>query len=258
MKNIEKTLLYYELLMIYNDTSNYLQYELPNGYHYEFYKNGDEDAWVKIHISSMEFGSYKKGLEYFHDFYDDFINELPKRCIFIVDDNTGEKIGTATISPLKNKEYGYDAAVDWVAIKKEHQRFGLSKPLISRFIKLANELGHEKLILHTQTHTWLAAKIYLDVGFIPFKVEDSLLGWQILKTITNSKILNNIDKIPYNSMFSDTAIKIYNKLEKSFNDDFSYEIWYKNGRNDVYVYHDGVEYSYKYYEKENEIILLEV
>lgn len=105
MEAIDNTIKYYELLMTYDNTSKYENYELPEGYHYEFYKNGDEMEWVNIHISSGEFTSFERGLQYFHDFYDSFINELNKRCFFIVDSNTNEKIGTATISLLKNEEY---------------------------------------------------------------------------------------------------------------------------------------------------------
>lgn len=87
-----------------------------------------------------------------------------KECFFVVNDN-GEKVATATISLLSKKEFGYEAVVDWFAIKTQYQGYHLSKPMINKFIKLANELGHKKLLLHTQTHTWLAAKLYLDLGF---------------------------------------------------------------------------------------------
>ncbi len=37
MKTIDNRIKYYELLMNYDDTSKYINYELPEGYHYEFY-----------------------------------------------------------------------------------------------------------------------------------------------------------------------------------------------------------------------------
>ena len=121
MKTIDNTIKYHELLMNYDDTSKYINYELPIGYHYEFYQSGDETDWVNIHISSGEFTSVEKGLQYFHDFYDSFIDELSKRCFFLVDDSTNEKVGTSTVSLLEKEEYGYKAAIDWLAIKKEYQ-----------------------------------------------------------------------------------------------------------------------------------------
>ena len=73
MKVYDNKLKYVELLMKYDDLSNYKKYELPEGFHYEFYKPGDEEDWVNIHIESGEFTSIEKGLKYFHDFYDSFI-----------------------------------------------------------------------------------------------------------------------------------------------------------------------------------------
>ena len=43
---------------------------------------------------------------------------------------------------------------------------------------MAKELGYQKILLHTQTNTWLAAKIYLDCGFEPFNIQDNK-GWDI-------------------------------------------------------------------------------
>ena len=44
------------------------KYELPDGFHYEFYKPGDEEEWVMIHIESGEFTSVEMGLKHFHNF----------------------------------------------------------------------------------------------------------------------------------------------------------------------------------------------
>ena len=151
MNSIEKTLEYHELLMTYSDTSKFGDDTLPNGFHYEFYKLGDEEVWARIHVESGEFMSIEKGLRTFHDFYDQFLNELQKRLFFVVN-NFGEKVGTATISVLLEKEFGYEVVVDWFAIKKQYQGYHLSKPMINKFIKLANELGHKKLLLHTNTY----------------------------------------------------------------------------------------------------------
>ena len=56
---------------------------LPEGFHFEFYKNGDMNDWINIHIESGEFCAIEEGIMIFHDFYDTFIQELNKRCIFI-------------------------------------------------------------------------------------------------------------------------------------------------------------------------------
>jgi len=257
MRSIDKTLEYHELLMTYNATSKYNKHELPDGYKFEFYKAGDEFEWVNIYLQTGEFTDYEYAWKIFHEFYDSFIDDLNKRCIFIVNKD-GKKVGTATISKLDEEEYGYNAVVDWVAISKEYQGKGLARPLISRLLQLANELGHTKVLLHTQTHTWLAAKLYLDEGFEPFKVEENYKGWQILKKLTNHPKLENIRDIETDEIYSKTAISIYNKLQGMFTGDFEYSIWHKNGRNDVEVNYKTILYKFKYEIIDNDVVLKKV
>lgn len=47
--------------MKYDDILDYKKYELPEGFQYEFYKPGDEEEWVNIHIESGEFTSVEMG-----------------------------------------------------------------------------------------------------------------------------------------------------------------------------------------------------
>ena len=256
MKTLDNTIRYYELLMKYDDTSNYKEYDLPEGFHYEYFKPGDEEEWVNIHIESGEFTSYEKGLKHFHDFYDFFIDELPKRCIFIVDSKTNEKVATATISLLETPEYGYRAAVDWVAIKRSYQGRKLAKPLITKFVEMANKLGHKEIILHTQTTTWLAAKLYLDYGFDILNEEEKE-GWSILKTITNHEKLENYR--PSDNIYDQRNIEIEKQLKEIFQtDNFNYSVWYKNGLHNVYVYVDNTQYEFEYFIEGNILRLEEV
>ena len=256
MKTLDNTIKYYELLMKYDDTSEFKKYELPEGFHYEFYKPGDEEEWVMIHIESGEFTSIEKGLKHFHDFYDSFIEELPKRCVFIVDEVSNEKIGTATISLLEEKEFGYEAAVDWVAIKKKYQGRKLSKPLISKFMEITRELGHKQIILHTQTNTWLAAKLYLDYGFEILNKEEKL-GWSILNTLIHHQKLSEYDILSTDEILDSKNVQIEQQLIEMYGtEDFNYSVWYKNGLHNVYTYLNGVPYEYEYF-IENGIVRLE-
>ena len=256
MKSLDNTIRYYELLMKYDDTSNYKEYDLPEGFHYEYFKPGDEEEWVNIHIESGEFTSYEKGLKHFHDFYDFFIDELPKRCIFIVDSKTNEKVATATISLLETPEYGYRAAVDWVAIKRSYQGRKHAKPLITKFVEMANKLGHKEIILHTQTTTWLAAKLYLDYGFDILNEEEKE-GWSILKTITSHEKLENYR--PSDNIYDQRNIEIEKQLKEIFQtDNFNYSVWYKNGLHNVYVYVDNTPYEFEYFIEGNILRLEEV
>ena len=258
MKTIDNTIKYYELLMKYDDSSNYKRYELPEGFHYEFFKPGDEEEWVRIHIESGEFTSYEKGLKHFHDFYDYFIDELDKRCVFIVDSNTGEKVGTATISLLEEKEYGYEAAVDWVAIKKSYQGKKLAKPLITKFMDIARDNGHTSLILHTQTNSWLAAKLYLDYGFEILN-KDEVMGWSILRSIIDHDKLKDYSILSNDEILDMRNVEIERQLINMYGtEEFNYSVWYKNGLHNVYTYVNGIPYEYEYFIEDGILRLEEV
>lgn len=258
MKSLDNTIKYYELLMKYDDLSIFKRYELPEGFHYEFFKPGDEEEWVRIHIESGEFTSIEKGLKHFHDFYDYFIDELDKRCVFIVDSSTLEKVGTATISLLEEKEYGYEAAVDWVAIKRSYQGKGLSKPLISKFMEIARDLGHTSLILHTQTNTWLAAKLYLDYGFEILNTEEKI-GWSILRTLVDHDKLKRYSILSKEDILDMRNVEIERQLKELYGtDNFNYSVWYKNGLHNVYVYFDNMPYEYEYFIEDGLLRLEEV
>ena len=111
-------------------------------------------------------------------------------------------------------------------------------------------------MLHTQTTTWLAAKLYLDLGFVPYNIDENIKGWQILKTITNHELLNEIDALPEEEMYSKLALDIVKILDEIYTD-YEYEIWDKNNRNDVYVNCNDKLYKYKFYIKNEEIELIE-
>ena len=137
VNSIEKTLEYHELIMTIDNISEYkTDSSLPQGYSYSFY-SGEEDVleWAKIHVSSGEFTSYNRAVNYFEIFFKEFEDELHKRCFFI--ECNGEKVATATISPTC--EEGYSCLIDWLAIKKEYQGNKLARPLINKCIEVLSD-----------------------------------------------------------------------------------------------------------------------
>ena len=252
VESINKTLEYHELLMNLDELNNIeLKTDLPDGFKYTFYRDrNDKLEWAKIHISSKEFTSYQGAFYYFDLFYKDFSYELDKRCFFI--EHKGEKIATATISSCN--EYGYECLIDWLAIKKEYQGYKLAKPLIYKCLEVAKDLGYNKILLHTQTHTWLAAKLYLDIGFNPFYLDD-IKGWRILKTLTNHEKLDVIECIDENEMYDKLSLNVVNALNQ-LHKDYSYEIWYKDNQNDVFVRKESIFYHYKFYDNGRKLELI--
>ena len=244
MEAIESRLEYHKLLMTLNNLQNIKEYDLPEGFSYSFWQDLDDiKEWVKIHINSGEFESKSKALDIFKKFYLPFIDDIKRRCFFIVENSTNKKIATATISPAN--EYGYLCVVDWLAIDKEYWGHKLGKPLIAKTLQLAKELGYDKILLHTQTHTWLAAKLYLDFGFDPFNKSDTK-GWQILKVITNHKKLEEFDYIKKSDCYFVDAVNIVDELNK-IHHNYSYGILHKDGKHEVWVRENNLIYKYQYY-----------
>lgn len=189
--NHDDRIQYFNLLLERN-TERIPHYDLPEGYHFEFYKDGDRDAWIEIEKSAKEFVSFEQGLAAWDKYYLGREHELPGRMIFAVNE-IGEKAATATA--FYDIDSGDDHAtgwLHWVSVKRSHQGRGLSKPLISRTLERLKELGYTRIKIPTQTTSWLACKIYLDFGFLPEPQNalQSLGGWRIIKRLTDHPSLS--------------------------------------------------------------------
>ena len=252
LKNLEETLQYHELLMT-RELDNFDNYFLPKGYSFVFWDNDDcIYDWINIHLETGEFNSIDDAYAIFHQFYDSFYDQLSSRCLFIKN-SEGEKIATATVSPAN--EFGFSCVIDWFAVSPQAQGMKLSKPLLSKILYVAKGLGYKNILLHTQTNTWLAAKIYLDCGFKPL-IKDSTKGWEILKTITNHEKLKEFKKLRKNEIYDKLFVKIKKELDK-LHKNYKFSIYYINNRNDVYVREGDNFFEYKYRISGDKLILEE-
>lgn len=191
--NHDERICYYELLLESNITE-VLQYELPKGYRFVSYTENDRDAWIDIEMSAKEFVSYEQGLEAWNRYYVSKLDELPSRMFFIETDE-GEKIATATaFYDIYGRDTSGDGWLHWVAVKREYQGKGLSKPLVTYVLRAMNKLGYVRAKIPTQTNTWLACKVYMDLGFIPVKknLKHSYEGWKIIKALTKHGTLKTL------------------------------------------------------------------
>lgn len=186
---------YYELMLERNDLKGIPDYPLPDGYRFVFYHPGDRDAWIDIEYSAKEFLNYSHGMESWNRYYAGKDAELIHRMVFI-ENAAGEKIATATaFYDIYGKDKSGAGWLHWVAVRREYQGKGLSKPLISHVLRLMPQFGYSRAIIPTQTTTWLACKIYLDFGFspIPENTVHSRDGWRIMKALTNHPALAEFD-----------------------------------------------------------------
>ena len=185
---------YYEL-MLQADITGMEEIPLPAGYSYAFYQDGDRDAWIDIEKSAKEFSTYEEGLDAWGRYYADHTAELYDRMVFVVN-AAGEKIATATaFYDIRGIDQSGDSWLHWVAVRREWQGKGLSKPLISHVIQVMKQLGYTRAKIPTQSTTWLAVKVYLDLGFRP--IEKNYIrcrdGWRIVKRLTDHPALKDLD-----------------------------------------------------------------
>lgn len=194
--NNDKRIKHYELLLE-RKLDGIVEYPLPDGYHFEFYKDGNRDDWIEIEQSAKEFSRYDEGLTAWKRYYLGRENELYNRMVFVVN-SQGEKVATATaFYDINGKDKSGAGWLHWVAVKRAYQGKGLSKPLITYVFNVMKALGYNHAKIPTQTNTWIAVKVYLDLGFrpIPENAVNSYMGWCIIKTLTKHKALNDFDYI---------------------------------------------------------------
>lgn len=188
--NHDGRICYYSLLLE-RQITDMPKYSLPAGYRFVPYSDGDKAQWITIEMSAKEFTTYEQGVEAWNRYYADTLDILPDRMFFIENEN-GEKIATATaFYDIYGRDNSGAGWLHWVAIKREYQGKGLSKPLITYVLNVMKNLGYSHAKIPTQTNTWLACKVYLDLGFLPVKenLEHSYEGWKIVKELTGHSAL---------------------------------------------------------------------
>ena len=98
-------------------------------------------------------------------------------------------------------------------------------------------------------------KVVLDMGFYPYKMEESYLGWQIIKKLTNHEKLKNIEDIEESKMYNSLYLQAYNFLKQHFQEPFTYKVW--DDKKHIIGINNGKNthiYTYKFNNNKLEII----
>lgn len=183
--NHDPRLPWYEL-MLEGSPDSIREYALPAGYCFETYAPGDRDVWISIEQSAREFDSHAEGEEAWQRYYGGQESGLAGRMFFAVS-STGEKVATATAwHDIRREDDGVNGMLHWVAVRRDEQGKGLSKPIITKALSRMRALGYRRIVIPTQTTTWLAVKVYLDLGFrpIPRNAERNRAGWEMIRALT--------------------------------------------------------------------------
>ena len=194
--NNDRRIPYYKL-RLEQDLDDIKEIGLPPEYHYEYYTSGDRDIWIAIEKSAKEFAGREEGEAAWDRYFAGQEKELENR-MFFVSDSSGRKLATATAYyDIHTGDDGGNGWLHWVAVHSDAQGLGLSKPLITHVLAHMKKLGYKKAVIPTQTYTWLACKLYLDLGFVPMKenAEKNKMGWRIIKTLTDHPALDDFETV---------------------------------------------------------------
>ncbi|MCR4940824.1 MAG: GNAT family N-acetyltransferase [Treponemataceae bacterium] len=172
-------------LFFEGELSDIPSFPLPEGYRFVTYKSGDKAAWIDIELSAEEILSRQHGEECWQRYYGKREDELAGRMFFI-ESKDGQKVATATAFYNIHTKDKSEGQLHWVAVKKEEQGKGLSKPLITFTLEVMKKLGYRSTKIPTQTNTWLACKIYHDLGFRPTEksLKENSFGWKMVQELT--------------------------------------------------------------------------
>lgn len=205
--NHDARLRYFELLLKRDNLDNIPEFRLPDGYRFVLYQSGDRDDWIEIERSAKEFDNAEEGLAAWERYYAGREKELFSRMVFI-ETREGQKVATATaFYDIHGRDRSGAGWLHWVAVRRDFQGKGLSKPLISHTLYRMRELGYTHAKIPTQTNTWLACKIYLDFGFVPVpeNAVHSRDGWRMIRTLTKHAALKGFEELPWKELTKGTG-----------------------------------------------------
>lgn len=208
LKSLDERIAYYPLFFE-RDVTNIPEYPLPEGYSFSFFKPGDAASWIEVEMGAGELSDLQMGQSVWEKYYGPWEHLMPERMIFIVNEK-GEKVGTATaffdVIPEAHPGLGdgSEGWLHWVGITKAYQGRGLARPLIGYTMKRLKALGYQKLLLSTQTTSWVACRLYMEMGWRP-RLDYSgtpEMGWRVLKRLLpDQKALESIATAPEKEVF---------------------------------------------------------
>lgn len=151
--------------------------ELPAGFSFEYYRDGDELAWGMIEASVAEFEHADEATLYFRENYVPYVTELSRRTLFIRNE-AGNKVATFTAwwNYTGNRRYPF---MHWVAVMPRYQGLGLGRAIVAQGVQRMIELeGDCTMYIPTQTWSHKAIRLYRWAGFEPVLDEAAPGGFE--------------------------------------------------------------------------------
>lgn len=159
---IDRSIPYYNLILKCNKNSA-TPISLPEGYSFKMYEVGDEKHWAKLEYGIGDFSSVEEAEVYFKTNYCNQIDELKKRCVFVVD--TYGDVVASCIAWHDSKDNDTVASLHWLVVSPEHQGKYIGLALCQKVMDIFNERGETPVYIHTQPWSYKAILLYIKLGF---------------------------------------------------------------------------------------------
>lgn len=162
IKGIDRCIPYYNLILKCNKNST-IPVSLPEGYSFKLYDVGDEKYWAKLECEIGDFSSVEEAETYFKANYCNQIDELKKRCVFVID-TYGDVVGSCIAwHDLKGNDTV--ASLHWLVVSPEYQGKHIGLALCQKVLNIFNECGESPVYIHTQPWSYKAIMLYIKLGF---------------------------------------------------------------------------------------------
>lgn len=159
---IDRSIPYYNLIL--KCTKNYTTpVSLPEGYRFMLYDVGYEKHWAKLEYEIGDFSSVDEAEMYFKTNYCNQIDELQKRCVFVID-TYGDVVGSC-IAWYDLKDNDTVASLHWLVVSPEHQGKYIGSALCQKVMEIFDECGETPVYIHTQPWSYKAIMLYIKLGF---------------------------------------------------------------------------------------------
>ena len=155
--------------------------KLPEGFVIKFFEEKRENDWADIQVSVGEFPTKEDALKCY-EYYCQHMDELKKRQLFVVNEANNKAVATATAWYMEKGDEAI-GVVHGLSCLPQYQAQGLGRIaatcMMDCFYRL---MPNCPVWLDTQTWSYKAIGLYMDIGFVP------------LKTATFSDVPNEYDK----------------------------------------------------------------
>lgn len=165
---LDKSIEFHSIIMRHPNNVAPVLPDIPQGLSVRYYQNGDEQHWADIQVAVLEFPTREEALKCY-DYYWQYMDELKKRQLFVIDNAIGRPVATA--NAWWTEVDGQKAGVVYgLSCLPEYQSKGLGKIAAAYMMDCFYRIMPECPVwLDTQTWSYKAIGVYMDIGFVPMK-----------------------------------------------------------------------------------------